>query len=256
MVCRLFSFNFGGMTRKQGPKVDKYGRPVSASKQGDNLKRYYRLEESSNPDLARGEVVLQSSDEDDTSDEDVYPDPDLQHEEHPAESTHTSRLAIVNLDWDHVRAHHLYKICSSLGHVQSVRVYPSEFGKGRMAREEKEGPPIEIFKKNQTEEEEVNEKTVYDVGEGECDLDALRTYQLERLRYVLFFFSGFFSIWNRYYYAIVDCDTVQTATHIYNELDGTELERSANVFDLSFVPEDMTFDGEPRSVFHSFRPTY
>ena len=51
---------------------------------------------------------------------------------------------------------------------------------------------------------------------------------------------------NRYYYAIVECDTVEAATHIYNELEGTELERSANVFDLSFVPQDMTFEGEPR----------
>ena len=50
----------------------------------------------------------------------------------------------------------------------------------------------------------------------------------------------------RYYYAIVTCDTVDAASHIYNELEGTELERSANVFDMSFVPEDMTFENEPR----------
>jgi len=31
-------------------------------------------------------------------------------------------------------------------------------------------------------------------------------------------------------------------------LEGTELERSANVFDLSFVPDDMTFDEEYRYV--------
>jgi hypothetical protein len=31
-----------------------------------------------------------------------------------------------------------------------------------------------------------------------------------------------------------------------SELDGTELERSANVFDLSYVPDDMTFDEEFR----------
>ena len=42
------------------------------------------------------------------------------------------------------------------------------------------------------------------------------------------------------------CDTSDAASHIYNELEGTELERSANVFDLSFVPDDMSFDGEPR----------
>ncbi|KAF9226033.1 hypothetical protein BS17DRAFT_800883 [Gyrodon lividus] len=204
----------------------------------------------------------------------------------------TRRLAVVNLDWDYVRAVHLYKIFSSLlsptaplasaksdarmhpdrqkpaiskgganvarGKVYSVRVYPSEFGKKRMAREEKEGPPMELFKKKkdagedgdegededgdegededgdegEDEDEEINEKTIYETGTGEdYDEDALRTYQLERLRY---------------YYAIVECDTVEAATHIYNELEGTELERSANVFDLSFVPDGMTFDDEHR----------
>jgi hypothetical protein len=41
---------------------------------------------------------------------------------------------------------------------------------------------------------------------------------------------------------------VDAASHIYSELEGTELERSANVFDLSFVPDDMNFDDEPRCV--------
>lgn len=130
----------------------------------------------------------------------------------------TRRLAVVNLDWDHVRASHLYKICASLvsptapavgstskkpevlkprwtpknmpqvnvarGKVLSVVVYPSDFGKGRMAREEKEGPPAEIFKKR-NDDEEITEKSLFEVG-GEDDVDesALRKYQLERLRYV------------------------------------------------------------------------
>jgi hypothetical protein len=59
-----------------------------------------------------------------------------------------------------------------------------------MEREEREGPPKELFKRKG---EEVNEKTVYDLGdgeEGEYDVDALRRYQLDRLRSVfLFFFS-------------------------------------------------------------------
>ncbi|KAL0951266.1 hypothetical protein HGRIS_007980 [Hohenbuehelia grisea] len=188
--------------------------------------------------------------------------PEVDHEE----GTNTRRIAVVNLDWDHVRATHLYKIFSSLvsptasalppgpeagpsnlrkqisktsschvvrGKVLSVRVYPSQFGKERLAREEKEGPPAEIFKKRTTEnEEDINERTVYEVGnEDDYNEDALRKYQLERLRY---------------YYAIVTCDTVEAATHIYKQLDGTELERSANVFDLSYVPEDMTFDDDVR----------
>lgn len=53
---------------------------------------------------------------------------------------------------------------------------------------------------------------------------------------------------DRYYYAVIECDTVEAASHIYNELEGTELERSANVFDLSFVPDEMTFDDEFRCV--------
>jgi hypothetical protein len=50
----------------------------------------------------------------------------------------------------------------------------------------------------------------------------------------------------RYYYAIAEFDSVQTASHVFTELEGTELERSANVFDLSYVPDGMSFDDEPR----------
>ncbi|KAK7059015.1 pre-rRNA-processing protein esf1 [Paramarasmius palmivorus] len=207
-------------------------------------------------------------------DEDDFADLDAQAaayskahpEERSEEAERTNRLAIVNLDWEHVRAVHLFKICSSLvsptapllpasasssqntkakgkaptkgttiarGRVFSVKVYPSQFGKERMAREETEGPPPEVFGRRQVAEgEEVNEKNIYEVGDGnDFDEDALRKYQLERLRY---------------YYAIVTCDTVDAASHIYNELEGTELERSANIFDISFVPNDMTFDEEPR----------
>ena len=45
---------------------------------------------------------------------------------------------------------------------------------------------------------------------------------------------------------------MDAASHIYSELDGTELERSANVLDLSFVPDDMTFDDDCRYAFLLF----
>ncbi|KAF8641015.1 hypothetical protein AX17_000660 [Amanita inopinata Kibby_2008] len=300
-------------------------RPISDTHEQDNLKRFYHLtnadadELKSGPDYARGQVLLESSDEGETKDdlindgndsyesddssrldrvitiggdsqprktsedddegleidldENDFADLDAQayaysrsHPEQPGqaneEAQRTCRLAAVNLDWDHVRATHLYKICSSLvsptaplastsnqadnrvkkkgsgpahdvvrGQVQSVRIYPSEFGKERMAREEKEGPPPEIFKQHR-EDADINEKTVFEIGDGqEYDENSLRKYQLERLRY---------------YYAIITCDTVDAASHIHSELDGTELERSANVFDLSFVPDDMVFDDEYR----------
>lgn len=213
-------------------------------------------------DYARGIVLMESSDEEEYGDASVdvhesevseqevegsHPDADRGPQE---EAQKTRRLAVVNMDWDHIRAVHLFKIFSSLvshaappssqssgvnvtrGSILSVRVYPSEFGKKRIEKEEKEGPPQELFKMPYEGKDEVNERTVYEIGSGEdYDEDALRTYQLERLRY---------------YYAIVECDSVETATHIFNELEGTELERSANVFDLSFVPDDMAFEGDPR----------
>ncbi|KAE9408126.1 hypothetical protein BT96DRAFT_914111 [Gymnopus androsaceus JB14] len=303
--------------KSQSGRVDKYGRPVSDTQDQENLRRFYRLEnedesleaQPSAPDYARGEVLLESSDEEDAQeqdddsdaggfvtvgrdasrpipvandeaeidlDENDFDDLDAQAAAYNAtnpesaptpEATRTNRLAIVNLDWDHVRAVHLYKICSSLvsptapavvssskaasgserrqrnikggatsvvrGRVLSVRIYPSQFGKEKLAREEKEGPPPEIFKRKQADEDdEVTEQNIIQVGdENEFDEDALRKYQLERLRY---------------YYAILTCDTVDAASHIYDELEGTELERSANVFDLSFVPDDMTFEDEFR----------
>jgi hypothetical protein len=218
------------------------------------LRRFYRLEnedgeepEHKTVDYARGEVLLESSDEEEGSandesgddgivtlgldqsrpipisrdedeidlDEDNFADLDTQaaaslaaarDEESEPVAQPTRRIAAVNLDWDHIRANHLYKIFSSLftpttigkhqraapsasarGKVTGVRVYPSEFGKERIAREEREGPPTEVFKKKREveDEDEVNETNVYDVGEeDEVDEDALRKYQLERLRYV------------------------------------------------------------------------
>ncbi|KAI0048362.1 hypothetical protein FA95DRAFT_1605340 [Auriscalpium vulgare] len=292
--------------KSQRSRVDKYGRPLSDTHEKDNLRRFYRLEGEDDqadsapaPDYARGEVLLESSDEDEADrpsddegdagevvtlgrveskpipvpaddededidlDEDNFADLDAQaaayskvvSDEEPEEddASPTRRIAVVNLDWDHVRATHLYRIFSSVlspasssssksvknaapivrGKVLNVRVYPSQFGKERMEREEKEGPPVELLKKHRVlEKEEINETTIYETGDvDEYDEDALRTYQLER-----------------YYYAIVECDNVQVASHLYSELQGTELERSANVFDLSFVPADMTFDDEDEAT--------
>ncbi len=249
-----------------GGRVDKYGRAVSETHDEDNLKRFYHLDDGAlgalkpGPDYARGEALLESSDDEgekndrdasedsDDSDEIITIGDDLKasrdelevnldetnfadldeqalaySRSHPADdeqsneeqTQRTNRLAAVNFDWDHVRAIHLYKICSSLvsptapllsasevveskgkgkssgsahvvarGRVLSVRIHPSQFGKERMEREEREGPPAEIFKKRKDEDEEVNERNIYDVGdEADCDEDALRNYQLERLRY-------------------------------------------------------------------------
>ncbi|QRV90901.1 pre-rRNA-processing protein ESF1 [Ceratobasidium sp. AG-Ba] len=261
-------------------KIDKYGRKISKNQDKDNLRRFYRMEDEeistdrkpTLADYARGEALMESSSEDDDDEEDSaaeevivgrhiseppvkfsrgkkaaelldvdldessFADLDAQAQAYssavPEASASadaakpTSRIAAVNLDWDHVTAAHLFKVAASVlpsassSKVLRVAVYPSDFGRERMEREERE-------------DEEVNEETIFNTQDGDDDYDddALRQYQLDRLRY---------------YYAIITCNSAAAASHIYNELDGTELERSANVFDLSYVPEDMAFTQECR----------
>jgi hypothetical protein len=219
-------------------------------------------------------------DDDDEEDEDggveieaIAEFPDIQTEQSSVPMGEvTSRIAVVNLDWDNIRAVDLMAVFSSFlrgaGRIEKVAICKSEFGRERMEREEMEGPPREIFAKKvqPDEEEEIDSEDESDVdGDEEEDEDedekikkdllkeddgqdfdsaALRQYQLERLRY---------------YYAVIVCSDKETANHIYESTDGTEYLSSANFFDLRFIPDDVDFDEKPRdectSVPTRYKPT-
>ncbi|KAI9728195.1 MAG: pre-rRNA-processing protein esf1 [Chrysothrix sp. TS-e1954] len=175
----------------------------------------------------------------------------------------SSRLAAVNMDWDNIRAVDLMAVaqsfCPSGGRVKKVSVFTSEFGRERMEREETQGPAPELFAKRKSngtpnvapqdlassddsEESDNIEDDDDDVNDEqlkakiisnstnpteEVDSHALRNYQLSRLKY---------------YYAVIACDSADTAYALYNGMDGSEYLSTANFFDLRFVPESVTFN--------------
>lgn len=256
-------------------KVDRYGRPLQSHSEKSRLKRLYNFDEDDEPDddtevqkeLKRVKKTYDpirdggyGSSSDSSSEEDV-PDEEEVEEKVVEIAPHakvpmgeiSSRIAIVNLDWDHIRAADLMAVFSSFlpsgGSLTDVSIYPSEFGKERMEREEFEGPPKEIFmsatsKRNNMEHaeeaeiEDFNEddnednikRSIIKPDNGE-DFDSakLRDYQLERLRY---------------FYAILTCSSASVAKSIYDAVDGTEYLSSSNFFDLRFVPDGTDFSSD------------
>lgn len=207
-------------------------------------------------DPARGGGFAESSSKEESSEEEDSADEgDLADDTAGGEQTEqipmgevSKRIAAVNLDWDHIRAADIMAVAASFaptaGRVESVTIYPSEFGRERMEREELEGPPREIFASNkkkveseddsdsdEDEDEKIRKRLLKEqAGEGEeFDDGKLRQYQLERLRY---------------YYAVIECDSDTTAKAVYDDLDNREYLTTSNFFDLRFIPDEVTFDDD------------
>lgn len=191
---------------------------------------------------ARGEgVLLTDSSSDEESSENSDDEEEIEHNwgelDKEAETTDeiTHRLAICNMDWDRIRAVDLMILLNSFlpsgGLIRSITIYPSEFGLQRIKEEEISGPQELKIENIDSEDEDENED---DNEEGSnYHMEKLRQYQLNRLKY---------------YYAVAEFDSAETANKVYTECDGIEYESTATRLDLRFVPEDMAFDQEPKEV--------
>ncbi|GMF21400.1 unnamed protein product [Phytophthora fragariaefolia] len=85
-------------------------------------------------------------------------------------------------------------------------------------------------------------KSVTIEGESDgFDREKLRKYELQKLRY---------------YYAVVTCDSVKTASTIFDQCDQLEYETSSNVLDLRYVPDDTTFTNTPKESCDSVPDRY
>ena len=262
-VDSRFKSLFEGSTKTKGVKtkgVDKYGRKQDADSEAKDLKGFYKLssdeeeeeeeedelEEFSDVEDAEKQIAGEQSysDEDSSEDEEEYL-MDKVMSEHPLVNQQvpvgeaTRRIALVNMDWDQMRATDIYVVLHGFkpltGAIRSIKILPSEFGRERLRQESLQGPQISKIKMESGSEEEekdvkrsiVEENKRLEAEErGYNDLE-VRKYQLERLKY---------------YFALVECDSRETAAAIYAKCDGLEFEKSANVLDLRYVPEEVQFE--------------
>jgi hypothetical protein len=227
--------------------------------------------------LSRGELsVSSSSDEEmeneddasDSSDEEgedaaVYGkagvlDPSSrQEDEVPLTEIPSPYIAVMDMDWKHVRAVDLFAVLASFtapGGVRRVQIFPSNYGLERMAKESVHGPS-DLWKKNRAksnEEEEDDDQSASDAEpmkdseddseslddqklylkqlhlenekvESDFDTEKLREYEASKLKY---------------YFAIVEFSSNENADKAYKEVDGLELEHSSAAMDLRSIPPD------------------
>ncbi|KAL1459796.1 hypothetical protein WDU94_011750 [Cyamophila willieti] len=244
--------------------VDKRGFPIKPQTNADDFKKFYNLntkedkekessseeeeddnevseeESDASVDIARGIGVhndMESSSDEESSEEEADEEDKFKHEwgelDQDAERTEeiTHRLAVMHMDWDRIKAKDLMVLFNSFlpqgGSIESVSIYPSEFGKQRMAEEEVKGP-LELVEHSEDSEDEEGEQST----EGSAyHREKLRQYQLNRLKY---------------YYAVVLFDSAESANKVYTDCDGMEYESSATRVDLRFIPDDTDFDEEPK----------
>ncbi|KAF8405449.1 hypothetical protein HHK36_010355 [Tetracentron sinense] len=222
--------------------------------------------------------ISSSTSDTDDEDEDYSEDEHSSQENIPVIEQETHRLAIVNMDWNQVKAVDLFVAMRSFlpkdGQILSLAVYPSEFGLKRMEEEAVHGP-IGLFDSDNEQSD----------GDDEIDNEKLRAYEKSKLREgdESVFRCGWPAFWVvfrvmrrdqgdgvllsealrtllnsdlSYYYAVVECDSSATADYLYKECDGLEFARSSNVLDLRFIPDSMEFKHPPREVATEAPPNY
>ncbi|MBN3274822.1 ESF1 protein, partial [Polyodon spathula] len=199
-------------------------------------------ESDSGPDLARGKGNIETSSEEDEEDdltdllrkeEDVEHDWGELWKDAPRGDTVTRRLAVCNMDWDRLKAKDLLALLNSFkpkgGVVLSVKVKNGLFGWNR----KKPGSVSPEVVQDKSHSFIFHSNIFSGFSEEAIYREKMREYQLKRMKY---------------FYAVVDCDSPETASKIYEECDGFEYESSCSFVDLRFIPDDVMFDEEPKDV--------
>jgi hypothetical protein len=239
--------------------------------------------------LSRGEVDVSSSSEDEDDQSQSSSDDDSSDGEDPVHgragvldpSSRTDDgveltfdespyLAVMHMDWAHVRAVDIFAIVSSFtphGAVRKVQVFPSDFGMEQQKKDEQMGPAGLWRKPKPTEEEEDSEDEASaqesadegsngskDVSDDAPDLDpdgedddstpdvgglqnnhVESDFDPEKLR-------AYEASKLKYYFAIIELASPQHADIAYKEVDGMEFERSGAAVDMRSIPPSSLAD--------------
>jgi hypothetical protein len=283
------SFNEGLEYDEYGRKLDK-----SDERMKTDLEKYYTHEEQPDfiPDLLRTDHIHKEEEyESDTSEEfeqfleernnQQMEDPFNEIEDKNIPSGEESkRLSVMNIDWENIHAMDLYVLFSSFcqgnSKIEKVEIYPSEFGMKEMEREQKEGPSKEIFedaienkkkkakkasekipkRKDSENSQDRNSSHSQDFQEIIHNIDDIQDYDEENLEGVNPLKLRKYELRKlKHFYAIVYCNSVETASKLYEECDGMEIEKTQSFMDLRFVPDSLTSFPYPPKEFCDHLPT-
>eukprot|EP01038_Epipyxis_sp_PR26KG_P004668 gene4668-6557_t len=279
-------------------------------------------ESNSDSDSTKSTIPLDNDEDDDNSVS--FSKNETINVEYELIGNETERLAIQNIDWENIKSVDimvaLQSFCQAGSSVLSVTIYPSDFGKERMAWEALHGPPRDIWKVENENDQASDDES--DLGQYEIDEDASDQEEENLVKKTKHFVTrkkgevgivmsdeeddavdndnddddeiendevnseveaetysmkkvskkehniGFDEVALReyeksklrYYFAIAVCDSPSTANALYQELDQVEFEHSAIVFDLSFVPDEISFsDRDIRDtcskIPHNYKPS-
>lgn len=274
LLDEMYEFRNEGERIRVDDMMETFGTTEDSSEEDDVLLKTVkdRNEHTANLKLAQ----LEDEDEEDEELNEELLEMDEEMEEAMREQMEviptlasgeeTNRLSIMNFDWKIIKTPDIFTIVNSFcppnGKILKVSIYLSNYGEERLKNEEISGPG-EVFLSEEEFNMKMEEKKKFLIEkqkqkedrlviredrkkkakrrlkdleneepteEDYLNLEKVREYEMQKLKY---------------YFAVVECDSVSTAIKIYQDLDGFEVETTGTVLDLRFIPDDVTFNDRP-----------
>ncbi|KAL8275382.1 hypothetical protein Esti_000704 [Eimeria stiedai] len=184
----------------------------------------------------------------------------------PMSEAVSSRLAVMGLDWDSVKAVDLLLLMQQFAAqgsagkapsggpltpgaggfqeeggpaVKRVQIFLSDFGKQRIEQERIEGPAVDwsLAEKKRSKARRGDKAKRRGDASGVSEDEQQASPEEEKALHEAF--RKYQVERSRYHYAIVELDSAATATRVYTELDGCDFGFALNGLDLRFVPKNM-----------------